>query len=99
MNWIKKWFGDKGISFLEDELIEENVCPNCWGKQEYNDEFIAYVEDKTKANLNKDALQPKTFIESFVEQNISGIRLKKDGEQLSCPSCKGKFKKVSSKTN
>ena len=81
----------------EEALLEAGVCPNCWGKQEYANEYREIVKDKTKSNINKDASGQKAFIEQFVETHLTGIQLKNDGEHLTCASCTGKFKKVSSK--
>jgi len=83
----------------EEALLDASVCPNCWGTQEYGNEYRNIVKDKTKSNINKDASGQKAFIEQFVETHLTGIQLKNEGELLSCPSCKGKYKQVSSKIN
>ncbi len=98
MGLFEKLFG-KEKALKEEELIEAGACPNCWGKQEYDDQFVEYVEDQTKSNINNDKTKRKAFVQQFVETNLTGIRLKKDGDQLACPSCAGKFKKVSSKAS
>lgn len=93
MNIFKKLFGtnDGAAVVSEAELLEAGACPNCWGKQDYDGEFVAFVEDKTKANINHDHSSKKAFIQQFVETNITGIHLKKDGEAWACPSCQKKF--------
>ncbi|MDB4438755.1 hypothetical protein N9176_00745 [bacterium] len=97
-SWL---FGNKKgkIDLSDQDLIEAGACPNCWGKQEYNNEYIEYFEDKTKANINKDKKNQKAFVQQFVETNITGIRLKKDGDMLICPKCNRKHKILSSKAN
>lgn len=99
MGLFDRLFGDKNSSdkLSEEELIEAGACPNCWGEQEYDDKFLQHVEDQTKANISNRS--KKAFVAQFVETNITGIRLKSEGEQLSCPACKMKYKKVSSKLN
>lgn len=39
-SWFKK---------RRDKEIPADVCPNCWGKQEYGDEKIDLVRDHRKA--------------------------------------------------
>lgn len=84
-------------SLSDNELIDANACPNCWGIQEYDGKFEEYLKDSTKSNISGDKSQRKAFIQQFVETNITGIKLKKDGNTQICPSCKTKFKFVSSK--
>jgi len=101
MGFFEKLFGKKkSKSGLTDkELIEAGACPNCWGVQAYDDQFVEFVEDQTKSNINKDQQHQKAFVQQFVENNITGIRLKRDGDQLVCPTCNFKHKYVSSKAN
>ena len=93
-------FGKKKPSiFSENELISEGVCPNCWGRQEYEGKYIQLEADLTKDNINHNKQNQKAFIQQFVETNVTGIRLKKDGDFQTCPSCKMKYKFVSGKAN
>lgn len=101
MSIIKKIFGQNEGSeiFTDEELANAQVCPNCWGREAYDGKYTDYVKDQTKSNINHDHLNQKAFIAQFVETYVTGIRLKAEGEQLVCPSCKTKYKHVSSKTN
>jgi hypothetical protein len=83
----------------DQELIEAGACPNCWGRQEYDNQFFEFVEDQTKANINKDKSHQKAFVQQFIEDNITGIRLKREGDQVVCHACNGKYKHISSKTS
>ena len=74
-------------------LAPEGVCPNCWGKQAYADEFVTFTEDQTKANVNHDKEHQKAFIQQFMETNVTGIQLKRDGSELTCSRCKVKYKR------
>jgi len=87
---------DKDTTTKENDLVEAFACPNCWGHQNYDERFVEYVEDRQKDIINKDASAQKAFIAKFVEDRITGIRLKKDGNKLTCPKCKGGYKIVSS---
>jgi uncharacterized protein YbaR (Trm112 family) len=101
MNFLKKLFGKKQQSaiFSDEELTEAAACPNCWGHQDYDQEYLSYVKDQTKSNINKDKENKKAFVSQFVETNITGIRLKREGDHQVCPTCKTNFKHVSSKAN
>lgn len=96
-------FLDKLLSLLisdkkvkEGVLVEEKVCPNCWGKQEYGGEVREYVRDSTKSNINKDFENQKAFVAQFVETHVTGIRLKSDGDKLVCNGCNKKYVKDTS---
>ena len=83
----------------ENDLLQAGACPNCWGLQEYERQFIEYVEDKTKAALSGDHSAQKAFIQQFIQDHLTGIRLKKDGDYQVCPACGSKHKLVSTHTN
>ena len=91
-DFIKTILGTKDDARAKMELIDAGACPNCWGSQEYDNQFKEFVEDKTKANIEGDT--PKTFIQQFVETNVTGIRLKSEEDRFRCPSCEGGYKVV-----
>ena len=78
-------------------LIEAGACPNCWGVQEYDNQFIEYMKDQTKSNINHDKDNQKAFVQQFIETHVTGIMLKREGDYLQCPTCQSKYKYVSSK--
>ncbi len=87
MGFFQSLFG-KGKTTVESaDLVEAGVCPNCWGKQDYDGKFVQFVEDATKDNVNNNAQNKKAFIQQFVETNISGIKLKREGATQRCPVC------------
>lgn len=93
------FFSGKKKAVDQDTLVEAGVCPNCWGKQEWDGKFKDYAADRTKDILNKDASSQQAFIQKFVTDNITGIRLKKDGDKSVCPACNTGYKHVSTHTN
>jgi len=101
MNFFKKIFGDKSDThsevFTDEELVDAGVCPNCWGTQEFDNQYKEFVKDQTKANINHDASNQKAFVTQFVETHVTGVKLKRDGDYQTCPKCKLKYKYVSSK--
>ncbi len=87
-NPFKNLFGKKQSEiFSEEELKSAGACPNCWGHQDYDGEYLQFVEDQTKSNINHDKSNQKAFIAQFVEERVSGIKLRKVENKLSCPVC------------
>jgi protein-arginine kinase activator protein McsA len=86
MNFIEKivsYF--KGGEKVDDKsLIEAEVCPNCWGKQEYAGEIKEFSEIK-------DNPSQKAFVAKFVEKHLDGIKLEKNGDVLVCKKCNTKI--------
>lgn len=96
MSLFSKLFGGK--KKVEDHhLLDAKVCPSCWGRQEYDNKFIDYVEDRTKDNINHNKSHQKAFIQQFVETHVEGIHLKQEGEYFSCPHCNLKHKHTHNK--
>lgn len=71
----------------ENTLIEAQVCPNCWGKQEYGGEIKEYI--KIKEDLGQ-----KAFVAKFVETHLDGIKLEKNGHTLVCKKCNTKVSRA-----
>ena len=101
MGIFSRFFGWKRpqIDLTKTEFVQAGACPNCWGYQEYDEKFVEHYRDYTKSNINNNKQNQKAFVQQFVETYVTGIRLKKDGDKLACPTCKAKFKNVSSKLN
>lgn len=81
------------MSITQAELLDVNVCPNCWGTQEYQDQYIQYAEDRNRNVVNHDKTAQKSFIQRFVQDHITGIQLKKEGYLYVCSSCKKGYQK------
>lgn len=83
---------EKLVSFFKKSYSEtknetpESICPNCWGKQEYDKVIRDLYHDHQidvnngQANLN--------FIQNVVVNKIEGIKLKKGNNGMVCPTCK-----------
>ncbi len=93
MGFFKNLFGkkDQAIQLSNDELVAAGACPNCWGSQSYDDEYRAYTKDQTKANISGDKQHQKAFVAQFVETNVTGIKLKSDGDKMKCSKCNTRF--------
>jgi len=85
LDWFKKWN-------KEDEKlpVPYGVCPNCWGRQEYEGEIRDAVRDRQIDINNHASDATRAFIQDFVVQKIDGIKLQKDGDSFSCPRCASK---------
>jgi hypothetical protein len=83
---------EKLISFFKKSATEtksevpEGVCPNCWGKQEYDNVIREMYKDKQVDVNNHEANY--AFIQDFVVTHIDGIRLKKGNSSFECPTCR-----------
>ena len=64
----------------------EGFCPNCWGRQEYGNQFYdAAINHKVNV-FDSDA--KVGWIQDYVNKNLSPIELKKSEEGLVCANCK-----------
>lgn len=66
--------------------VPEGMCPNCWGKQEYDNKIRELYEDKQVDVNNHEANY--AFIQKFMVTHLDGIKLKKGNNSLECPTCK-----------
>ena len=64
-------------------------CPNCWGKQEYDNQIREMYVDKQIDVNNHEANY--AFIQEFMVTHLNGIHLKKGNNSFECPTCKIKY--------
>lgn len=86
----KKNKKDKEV-FTEEELVAQGICPDCWNEMAYYNEYMTFVEDRTKSDIHGPKDQKKGFIEEFVQDNITGIHLKNDHNRHYCPNCEKEY--------
>lgn len=60
-------------------------CPNCWGKQEFQNE-IKEAAVKRKIDLNN-VDKKLGWIQGYAAKYLTGIKLKKDEQTKKCPTC------------
>ncbi len=86
---------EKLLSFFKKPREEtkgsapEGYCPNCWGRQEYDNEIRELYKDKQVDVNNHEANY--AFIQDFVVTHINGIKLKRGNNSLECPTCRANF--------
>ena len=69
--------------------VPEGMCPNCWGKQEYDNQVRELYEDKQIDVNNHEANY--AFIQEFMVKHLNGIHLKKGNNSFECPTCHAKY--------
>ena len=84
---IKNYFNSKAEGNTSANA-PEGICPNCWGKQEWEGEF--YKLNKGNKLVGNDQTYTN-FIHKIVENNIEGITIKEDS--YDCETCKVNYKK------
>jgi protein-arginine kinase activator protein McsA len=67
------------------------VCPNCWGRQEYGGAFYEAVKAEGIDTNNIDA--KKGWIQAYAETHLTGIELREQDSQLICNSCQMTYDK------
>ena len=84
---VKRFFKAKSNND-ETALTPDGVCPNCWGKQEWEGEY--YKQMKAK-NSTPESDTYTNWIKEFVTEHIDAIALKED--TYICTTCNVKYKK------
>lgn len=67
----------------------EGVCPNCWGTQDYDNQFRELFEDK-QIDVNNHEVN-YAFIQDFIVNHVNGIKLKTDKTAVVCPTCRVRY--------
>ncbi|QNM84643.1 hypothetical protein H9W90_10590 [Polaribacter pectinis] len=84
---IRNYFASKSKGDTSKKA-PKGVCPNCWGKQEWEGEF--YKLNKGNKLVGNDQTY-NNFINEIVENKITGISINED--TFECETCKINFKK------
>jgi hypothetical protein len=67
----------------------EGLCPNCWGRQEYQGKFFEAV--KREGIDTQNITEKKGWIQAYAEQHFSGINLTHSEPHNTCASCGLKY--------
>jgi hypothetical protein len=81
---LKQIFGGKSSS--RETVVPEGLCPNCWGKQDYDGQYLDGMR-KDNIDLNN-ATEKLGWIQALALEKVEGIKLKVTDDYLSCPTCK-----------
>lgn len=82
---IKDYFQKKDNN-QDVKAAPEGICPNCWGKQEWDSHYYEFNKG-TKNDKRDDTYN--SFINKIVESNINGIPQEKDSYK--CQTCESVF--------
>jgi hypothetical protein len=86
LNNVRAYFKKKRNN-EETGLAPEGVCPNCWGKQEWEGEFYKIIKSK---DAKSESETYNNFIKDVVKK-LDKITLTK--EDYACETCNVKYKK------
>ena len=65
--------------------VPEGLCPNCWGRQEYQGNFFEAV--KREGIDTENITEKKGWIQAYAETHLTGIELKNSEPHNVCASC------------
>ena len=82
---LKRFFKDKDNGD-KTTVAPEGVCPNCWGRQEWEGEFYKQIKAK---NITPESNTYNSFINE-VASKLDEIKLKEDTYE--CTTCNVKYK-------
>lgn len=70
----------------------KEICPNCWGKQEYQGKFFKALKNE-KVDIDNYG-KKMGWIKKYAEENLNTIKLIRKEETLEkyCPKCKVSYK-------
>lgn len=60
--------------------VPEGICPNCWGKQAYDNQVHELYTDE-QIDINNHGAN-HDFIQDFAVKHLSGIHLRKKGSSM-----------------
>ena len=80
-NTLKSFLTEKEKS----NEVPEGLCPNCWGRQEYQGKFFEAV--KREGIDTENITEKKGWIQAYAEKNLTGIELKHAELHNTCASC------------
>ncbi len=89
MNFIQKirQFLEKKANHIE---APEKHCPNCWGRQEYEGQFLEAIRNEQIDLNNID--QKKGWIDAYFTRHFEGIKLRQENDALICSACELSYK-------
>ncbi len=86
---ILKRFLKSGIKPTE---TPDGICPNCWGQQEYGDEFFNLVK---KEGIDINTVDERSgWILEYANKYLPGIMLHETEGDMACTTCKLSYRKA-----
>lgn len=72
--------------------VPENICPNCWGRNEYGGAFFNAIKNHG-ISIN-DIQSHVGWVQDYANKHLIDIVLKSDEGEVACEKCKVKYAKV-----
>ena len=72
----KKWKGETTSD------TPEHVCPNCWGKQEWDNQFFDLIKDP---HLTPEGRRYQSFISKVADKYVATMH--RHGDRYICSTC------------
>ena len=72
----KKWNGES------NEQAPEGICPNCWGRQEWDNQFFELKKDP---HLTQEGKRYESFISKVVDEHVGALH--QNGDRYVCVTC------------
>lgn len=89
---------DSMLSFLkskdttETQTVPAGMCPNCWGRDEYEGQFYDRVKQENQdVNSNNPNLG---WVADYANKHLTGISLQPKGDELVCERCQTGYKLI-----
>ena len=68
------------------EETPEGLCPNCWGRRHYGDEYFEAVKNH---GLDVNTIDGNIgWVQEYAEKHLQGIRLIERDDKYTCETCK-----------
>lgn len=69
----------------------EGLCPNCWGRQHYGDQYFEAVKNH---GLDVNSIDGNVgWVQEYAEKYLQGIKLIDTGDKYTCQTCKITYRK------
>jgi len=68
------------------QTAPEGVCPNCWGRQEYEGQFFEAMKNEG-VDVNN-VSEKKGWVQDYADKHLAGIQLHQEGDGFVCAKCK-----------
>lgn len=77
---------------LPSNHVPEGVCPNCWGKQEWDGHYFeAMINDKVDI---KTLSSNRGWVQKYADRYLHAVTLRLDHEDAICDYCKRVYKRA-----
>lgn len=74
----------------EKDSAPKEICPNCWGRQEYGGNFYQAIKVK---GFNIDKIDDQRgWVQDYTDKYLTPIKLTSLGDYTVCPRCSTEYR-------